>query len=135
VLLGAVLGALQVAFSLKSKPADPADFNRLEGPEENEPESLRSLLWCGLGYLLVIDVIGQFYRPLYKWWFGEDPFEPPEDLETFQAERTVIPFGPYLALSALLVILFQEQIFGLLDMYAQWAGLTREHGLGTPNGL
>ncbi|MFN7171754.1 MAG: prepilin peptidase [Fimbriimonadaceae bacterium] len=135
VLLGAVLGVLQVVFSLKSNPAETSGADRGVEPQEHKPESLRSLMWCGLGYLLVIDVIGLFYQPLYKWWFGEDPFEPPEDLETFEAERTVIPFGPYLALSALLVILFQEQIFGLLELYAQWAGLTGDPGLGTPNGL
>lgn len=145
--LGAVLGVAQVFLRPKNDekqvlPADANEPNVLEGSEpgiesreqsdktpdpisqseENyEPESIGSLLKCGLGYILCIDVIGLFIPKLYKAWFNEDPYEPIEDLETFEADFTMIPFGPYLALGAIVGTVFEKQLLSAVRSYWNWA--------------
>jgi prepilin signal peptidase PulO-like enzyme (type II secretory pathway) len=83
---------------------------------------ITQLFKSGLGYLLGIDIWGLFYVPLYKKWFGEDPFEVPEDLETFDAGATMIPFGPYLALGAILAAIFSKQLVGAWENYLNSIG-------------
>lgn len=89
--------------------------------ESYVPESIGSLLKCGLGYILCIDVIGLFIPKLYKAWFNEDPYEPIEDLETFEADFTMIPFGPYLALGAIVGTVFEKQLLTAVRSYWNWA--------------
>lgn len=84
-------------------------------------ESIGSLLKCGLGYILCIDIIGLFATKLYKSWFDEDPYAPIEDLEDFEAEFTMIPFGPYLALGAIVGTVFETQLLRVLRTYWHWA--------------
>jgi leader peptidase (prepilin peptidase)/N-methyltransferase len=85
--------------------------------------ALFSLLKSGLGYVLGIDILGLFYVPLYKWWFKEDPFEPPADLESFDAGASMIPFGPYLAIGAIIATIFAPQLVQGLENYLNWAGI------------
>lgn len=127
--LGAVLGVAQVLLRKDTTPATPHENTEQtgsagdpnpEGEEEYEPESIGSLLKCGLGYILCIDVIGLFVPKLYKAWFDEDPFLPIEE-EEFEAEHTMIPFGPYLALGAIVATVFQTQLLRALRSYWHWA--------------
>jgi leader peptidase (prepilin peptidase) / N-methyltransferase len=84
-------------------------------------ESIGSLLKCGLGYLLCVDIVGLFFPKLYESYFGEPAFEPLEDLEEYPIERTMIPFGPYLALGAIVATVFQSELLGWVDAYMNWA--------------
>ncbi len=128
VALGAVLGVAQVLIRphLERKRAkteghaEQADV-ALDSEEDYEPESIGSLLKCGLGYILCIDVIGLFIPKLYKAWFNEDPYAPIEDLEDFEADFTMIPFGPYLALGAIVATVFEKQLLGVVRSYWIWA--------------
>lgn len=138
VALGAVLGILQILW-LRSKP-EPAAEATVEEEEDYQPESIGSLLKCGLGYLLGIDIWGLFYVPLYERWFGENPYAVPEDLETFEAGNTMIPFGPYLALGAIVATMFSQQLVQGVENYLNSATGARveikrlEH-FGTGTGL
>lgn len=116
VALGAVLGIAQVLLRKREEP------EQTEGDDEPyQPESIGSLLKCGIGYFLCIDIIGLLYPPLYQRWFGEVPFEPIEEEDDFVVENTMIPFGPYLALGAIVAVVFQAQLRGVIDAYIESA--------------
>ncbi len=99
-------------------------------------ESIGSLLKCGLGYLLCIDIVGLLAPKLYESYFGVPAFEPLEDTEDYPIERTMIPFGPYLALGAIVATVFQAELLGWVDAYWNWAAPSAEslEQSGTPGG-
>jgi leader peptidase (prepilin peptidase) / N-methyltransferase len=119
VVVGAVLGAAQIL--LRGRPAQGADAGAADEEEELPPESIGSLVKCGIGYLLGVDIVGLVVPRLYEWWFGEPSTEPFEEVEDFEVEHTMIPFGPYLALGAIVTMLFQDQLAMLIAAYWNWA--------------
>lgn len=121
VALGAVLGLLQVVLRPRAKANEGEDD---DDDEEYVPESIGSLLKCGLGYLFCLDVIGLLVPKFYISWFGEDPYEPvvvDGQEKEFQAGFTMIPFGPYLAAGAIAACLFQTRLDGLVNEYWKFA--------------
>ncbi|MCW5937838.1 MAG: prepilin peptidase [Fimbriimonadaceae bacterium] len=134
VVLGAVGGLLIVLLRATGKVKDPEegpgdlpipgnpDFSIRPGgtPEEDEaPESIGSLVWCGLGYVLCIDVIGLFVPKLYELWFGENPYSVEELEDEPQVELTMIPFGPYLAAGAIAAVVFEGPLRSAIDAYVR----------------
>ncbi|MCO5296463.1 MAG: prepilin peptidase [Fimbriimonadaceae bacterium] len=121
IVLGAVLGVVQVLLLKGQGDAEggPAEDAGDEGAWE--PESIGSLFKSGLGYFLCIDIVGLFVPRLYESWFGEPAFAAAEEIEEFEVERTMIPFGPYLALGAVATMLFEGPLRGLWDRYFDWA--------------
>jgi len=129
VALGAVLGLAQVFLRPKQKGAQGLEsleqsqdgaHQTPEEEEEYEPESIGSLLKCGLGYILCIDVIGLFIPKLYEAWFNENPYAI-EEIDDFEADFTMIPFGPYLALGAIVGTVFEKQLLSAVRSYWRWA--------------
>jgi leader peptidase (prepilin peptidase)/N-methyltransferase len=119
VALGAVLGILQILFRPKSGDGAGEDVEADEAAPE-EPESIGSLLRCGLGYALAVDAIALFAPKFGSWWFGDEPgMEDSED--DWEPGFTHIPFGPYLALGAILTALLEPQILGGVQAYWRWA--------------
>lgn len=86
----------------------------------NTVESIGSLTKSGIGYFLCIDIVGLFVPKLYESWFGEPAFEPIEEVEEYPIERTMIPFGPYLALGAIVAAVFQSELRNGVDAYVRW---------------
>ncbi|HRK22993.1 MAG TPA: hypothetical protein PLX06_14340, partial [Fimbriimonadaceae bacterium] len=72
---------------------------------------------------------------LYESWFGEPAFEPIEEVEEYPIERTMIPFGPYLALGAIVATVFQSELRSGVDAYVRWvtgpAERLEQSGAGT----
>lgn len=119
VVIGAVAGLAQIA--LRRAPPPPEALENLS-EEDLEPESIGSLLRCGVGYVLCIDVFGLFVPKLYERWFGEDPYA----IESFEEEDTemgptTIPFGPALAAGAIIAALFGSELLGYLQQYWSFA--------------
>jgi leader peptidase (prepilin peptidase)/N-methyltransferase len=131
VFMGAVLGVAQIL--LRGKEPEVVETGGEQGdvalateetvPEDDElpPESIGSLIKSGIGYVLCFDIIGLFYPSFYKTWYGEDPYEPISEATGFEVERTMIPFGPYLALGAIVATIFQDQFIGWVNEYWKWA--------------
>ncbi len=118
VILGAVLGIVQILVRGKKGDEEPAGDEEARSDDDDQPESIGSLLKCGLGYLLCIDILGLFIPKLYESWFGEPPSAAVEEVDDeFPIEHTMIPFGPYLAMGAIGVILFRKEMFGLVEAY------------------
>lgn len=119
IALGAILGVLQVIFRKQAPQAE--EENQEEDDDLLEPESVGSLLKSGLGYLLCIDVIGLFAPKIYESWFGENPYavEVVEHEET-SVGATMIPFGPYLAAGAIIMVLWENWFLGLGEAYLKW---------------
>lgn len=121
VALGAVIGGILAYVrhqQLKNKPQP-----EIQAEEEYVPESVGSLLKCGVGYVACIDVVGLAIPKLYESWYGENPYSVEEFEEEPEVELTMIPFGPYLAAGALAVVLFAPQLNALLDGYLKSMGL------------
>ncbi len=116
VVLGAVLGIVAILVR-RSKDSD----QMVEDPPQ-EAESLKSLLQCGLGYILCIDIIGLFYPKMYERWFGENPYAIEEIEDEPVVELTTIPFGPYLAAGALVALLANDWLMGLWRAYVKQLG-------------
>lgn len=135
VVLGAVGGAILLLAKMLSRhpsregipvetfesESDSAHNEDGEDQLGEEPESLGSLLWCGLGYVLCIDLIGLAIPRLYEKWFGENPYAVEDVAEQDDVPMSMIPFGPCLAIGALIVALAPGWIEGLLDQYWRWA--------------
>jgi leader peptidase (prepilin peptidase)/N-methyltransferase len=114
VVVGAVLGAVQVLFRRKQ------DEEHTEDIQQEEPESIPSLLRCGLGYLLAVDVFALFFPKLDQWWFGDSADEESDAEDDWQPGITTIPFGPYLAVGAILAAIFDQQLLQLVHDYWNW---------------
>lgn len=118
VALGAVIGIAIVIFrKLNSKSELSADNEVQEEEDEYEPETIGSLLKCGIGYFLCMDVFGLAIPKIYEWWFGENPYSIEEFEEDPKVELTMIPFGPYLAVGAMVAMLFGSELSTMVENY------------------
>lgn len=115
VVSGAVFGGTVVLLRVLGKVRDePAQDDE---DEPYEPESIASLLKCGLGYVLCMDVVGLAWPKVYEWWFDENPYSVEEFEEDPRVDLTMIPFGPHLAVGALAAVLFEPQLRGAIGLY------------------
>jgi leader peptidase (prepilin peptidase)/N-methyltransferase len=89
---------------------------------DEQPESIGGLAKAGLGYLLLVDVFALFWPKLEEKWFG--PAYVAEELEgedDWVPGPTHIPFGPALAVAAILVVLFEGTFSRWLQAYWDFA--------------
>jgi hypothetical protein len=118
VISGAVIG---IFVALWRKKGDDAEEEDDDAPWE--PETFTSLFKCGFGYLLAFDVVGLMIPKFYKSWFGEDPYAVEEVEDDPEVSLTMIPFGPHLALGALITMLFWPTLDAAIQAY--WKSFSR----------
>ncbi len=121
VVAGLVIGVL-LMFVARRVSSGAADDAAEEGDEEYQPESIGSLLVLGAWYLLCLDVVALFFPNLYRL-IGQDVAEESLEEDDWKPSMTTIPFGPYLAIGALLCMLFPGQIeSGIRDWWQSQTG-------------
>jgi leader peptidase (prepilin peptidase)/N-methyltransferase len=116
IMVGAVLGVVQILARGKGEEEQEEE----DGEAGDESESIGSLVKAGIGYVLLVDVVALFVPIVERKWFGEAAGEVEEE-DDWKPGFTTIPFGPYLALGALLVAMFGPTFFAWLNAYWNWA--------------
>lgn len=122
IAAGAFFGG--IAFLINRQKAGSKEKTEVEGEGElglEEPESVGSLVKCGLGYALAIDVLGLFSPKIEQKWFGDAPQSEESEEDDWQPGITTIPFGPSLALGALVVCFFESPLRHWVEVYWKWA--------------
>jgi leader peptidase (prepilin peptidase) / N-methyltransferase len=116
VILGVVGGIVQIA--MKKAPAAAGEGQE---PEYDPPERIGDLTKAGLGYLLCVDGVALFAPKVGTAWFGEDQMAQ-EELDDWTPQPTAIPFGPYLAIGAVITAIFAAPLTKLVNDYFNPAG-------------
>ncbi len=119
VVAGLVIGVTLIFVeSRKKKPEG-------EEPEDETPmlpESIPSLLTSGVWYLLCLDVIAIPFPQLYKW-AGIDLQSEEIEEDNWEPSATTIPFGPYLAVGAIVCMIFYRTLDpGIREYFKNAAG-------------
>lgn len=120
-LIGGVAGMWFASRAAQRKASDPeAEPAGEDAP--HEPTPVWVVFFVGVWYLLCLDVLAMFVRPLDRWVSKLLPSEAVEEEDDWQPSATTIPFGPYLAAGALACMLFGPALESGLRAY--WANAT-----------
>jgi len=139
VVLGLIGGIVGLAIEARRTPAaEEAPGAAAEEPYEATP--IRLVLLGGVIYLFCIDILALFVKPLYRWIEKQYPPELVVEEDDWKPSATTIPFGPYLAVGALICMLAGGPIERAMKSYWDNAtGATPRVSLGrsgrTPRSL
>jgi leader peptidase (prepilin peptidase)/N-methyltransferase len=125
VVAGLIGGILTIVLSSRAKSSDTEDSAGEKGAvedgagEEDLPEAtpIPLVLLAGVWYLLCLDVVALFVPPLHRWVMQRFPEETVDEEDDWKPTATTIPFGPYLAVGALLCMLYAAPIESGLKRY------------------
>ncbi|MDQ2986678.1 MAG: prepilin peptidase [Armatimonadota bacterium] len=118
IVIGLIIGVISIYFARRAQPEESDE----EDGYDEEPESLGGLSKAGLGYLMLVDVWALFAPKLEEKWFGPAyQSEEAEAEDDWKPGNTTIPFGPALAIAAIVTVLFEGQLLGFGQMYLDWA--------------
>lgn len=107
VVLGLLGGIAGILLAKKSKATEGGETDDGEMPP---PTPIWVVLVAGAWYLLLLDVVALFVKPLDRWIVSKLPQEVVEEDDNWKPGLTTIPFGPYLAAGALVCMLFANPI-------------------------
>jgi len=132
VVAGLVIGLAMIAVASRQQSAAAASGDAETSAESEEdfppPESIGSLLIHGAWYLFCLDILGLFVPSIYKV-IGEESSEELVEDDSWKPSLTTIPFGPYLAIGAVICMLFAAPIEKGLSNY--WKSVTHTASLKT----
>ena len=119
VVAGLVFGLLFMAIAARKSKAAQSEGDEETGTIEEEdykPESIKDLLILGISYLFCIDILAIWFPQVYtKFGYPVEDFSVEDD--EWEPSLSTIPFGPYLAIGALVCILFKTD---LLDKWTEY---------------
>ncbi|MDX2064659.1 MAG: prepilin peptidase [Fimbriimonadaceae bacterium] len=117
VVIG-VFAGLVIGVALMVLARRPAAETENEGDAEPipPPESLGSYLKRGVWYLLCLDIVAIPFPKLYRLIGEESPALETID-DDWEPSPTAIPFGPYLAIGAVVCLLGAQPITELVQNY------------------
>ncbi|MFN7016392.1 MAG: prepilin peptidase [Fimbriimonadales bacterium] len=121
IAAGAILGGLWTL--LRQHRATQASQEAIPDEELTAPEPLGSLLLACTLYTLWVDALitllpRRVQQRVYAT-LGQPEEEPADD--SFEETPSMLPFGPFLAVGAMLVMLFGGTFAGWVRAYIEWA--------------
>ncbi len=122
IATGAILGGLWTLW--RARHADAVAQTEDSEAEPPPPEPIGSLmLACALYTLWVDALVALLPRRLQQRVYASLG-QPEEELadDAFEETPTMLPFGPFLAVGALIVMLFGDALSGWVRAYFAWAG-------------
>ena len=119
VFSGLIIGIVGVVVTLIQKSRNP---DKAEDPyQPPPPESVKDLIVLGGTYLIALDIPAIWFPQIYeKLGYQMQPENIEED--DWQPSLMTIPFGPYLALGAIICMLFSDGIINVWQNY--WRKMT-----------
>jgi hypothetical protein len=123
IATGAVLGGLWAYWRSRQAPApDAAAPDNADEPFP--PEPLGNLLASCMLYTLWVDALITLLPRRVQQRVYAALGQPDEELadDAFEETPTMLPFGPFLAIGALLVMLFGGTLAAWTRAYFEWAG-------------
>lgn len=121
VVFGMIMGIVTLVVRARNPEPESTDAEEEQAPYE--PESIGSIFKCGAGYFLLFDVVGLAFPKFAESYFGENPYACEDLDEEDDVPLTMIPFGPSLALGAMVAVFCEPQLFSLWNRYLEVQGL------------
>lgn len=124
IAAGAILGGLWTLWRARQASAAHHAEDKDDMGEPLPPEPMGSLLlWCAL-YTLWVDALITLLPRRVQQRVYASLGQPEEELadDTFEETPTMLPFGPFLAVGALVTMLFGGALSGWIRSYFEWAG-------------
>ncbi|MEI8281938.1 MAG: A24 family peptidase, partial [Armatimonadota bacterium] len=118
VVTGLIFGILFIAIqSVKDSKAAAAKAAAGETPEESatdeedeyQPESIKDLFILGMTYLVCLDIAAIWFPKLYSR-MGYPVEDVSVEDDDWEPSLTTIPFGPYLAIGAIVCMLMRTEL-------------------------
>ncbi len=119
VILGAIVGGLMVAFTLKKQ--SPAETTPADTASASSPEPIGQMLLYSLALLVALDVLVFFYDGVRSLFSSRKAPATIEAEEEFVPGLTTIPFGPYIVAATLIALIGKPYVIALWDAYWRWA--------------
>ncbi|MBI1331974.1 MAG: hypothetical protein GC165_03750 [Armatimonadetes bacterium] len=119
VITGLIFGLLFIAIEMakerKAGGSGDAEGEKAEGEEEDyQPEPIKDLFILGMSYLLCFDIVAIWFPQLYvKMGYPMEDVSVEDD--DWKPTLTTIPFGPYLAIGAIVCMLLRTELSQYAD--------------------
>jgi leader peptidase (prepilin peptidase)/N-methyltransferase len=115
-ILGGIAGIIVASRQAKGQAPDAGADPKGEGAPPT-PAPVSWVLFAGTYYLLLLDILALFVKPIDAWAAKRVPKELVDEEDNWKPTPTTIPFGPYLAAGALACMIFTKPVEGAVQQY------------------